>query len=142
MGTYERANLGDHLARTKCRIGFLPSIWPETFSFVLSELLAFGLYPVVFNLGAQAERLSAAGTGSILDIGLSAMSVNDHLLSIAIPEPSMAQNRDTAEIDLTESKASYLSEIYGPGWSEPITYSVKSSTDFAVARSHSHLPKV
>jgi hypothetical protein len=35
------------------------------------------------------------------------------LLSIAIPEPSMAQNRDTAEIDLTESKASYLLEIYG-----------------------------
>ncbi len=79
------------MARTKCRIGFLPSIWPETFSFVLSELLAFGLYPVVFNLGAQAERLSAAGTGSILEIGLSAMSINDHLLSIAIPRPAIPE---------------------------------------------------
>lgn len=130
MGTYERANLGDHLARTKCRIGFLPSIWPETFSFVLSELLAFGLYPVVFNLGAQAERLSAAGTGSILEIGLSAISINDHLLSIAIPEPSSAQTHDSAEIDLTESKASYLSEIYGPGWFEPVASFAKSPTGF------------
>ncbi|MGH6852714.1 MAG: glycosyltransferase [Methylocella sp.] len=123
MGTYERENLGDHLARAKCRIGFLPSIWPETFSFVLSELLAFGLYPVVFNLGAQAERVSAAGTGSILEIGLSAMSINDHLLSIAIPVPGMAQSRDTAGIDLAASKASYLSEIYGPGWREPVALS-------------------
>jgi GT2 family glycosyltransferase len=126
MGAYERANLGDHLARTKCRIGFLPSIWPETFSYVLSELLAFGLYPVVFNLGAQAERLSAAGRGSILEIGLSATSINDHLLSIVLPEPSMAHTRDTAEIGPIASKASYLSKIYGPGWLEPVASFAKS----------------
>ncbi|MGH6834029.1 MAG: glycosyltransferase [Methylocella sp.] len=141
MGTYERANLGDHLARTKCRIGFLPSIWPETFSFVLSELLAFGLYPVVFNLGAQAERLSAAGTGSILEIGLSATSINDHLLSIAVPEPSMAQTRATAEIDPAASRASYLSEIYGPGLIENGAPFEKSSAGFTAAASHNTSPK-
>jgi GT2 family glycosyltransferase len=141
MGTYERANLGDHLARTKCRIGFLPSIWPETFSFVLSELLAFGLYPVVFNLGAQAERLSAAGTGSILEIGLSAMSINDHLLSIAIPRPAIPEAYGPAERDRMRRK--YLIDIYGEGFFDPVVPRdpPKSSNGVAMARAGGLLPK-
>ena len=141
MGTYERANLGDHLARTKCRIGFLPSIWPETFSFVLSELLAFGLYPVVFNLGAQAERLSAAGTGSILEIGLSAMSINDHLLSIAILRPAIPEAYGPAERDRMRRK--YLIDIYGEGFFDPVVPRdpPKSSNGVAMARAGGLLPK-
>jgi GT2 family glycosyltransferase len=118
MGTYERANLGDHLSRTKCRIGFLPSIWPETFSYVLSEFLAFGLHPVVFNLGAQAERLVAAGIGTILDVGLSATGINDFLLSISIPQPAIPEAYGPAERDRMRRK--YFIDIYGEGFFDPV----------------------
>jgi O-antigen biosynthesis protein len=117
MGTYERANLGDHLSRTKCRIGFLPSIWPETFSYVLSEFLAFGLHPVVFNLGAQAERLVAAGIGTILDVGLSATGINDFLLSISIPQPAIPEAYGPAERDRMRRK--YFIDIYGDDFFDP-----------------------
>jgi hypothetical protein len=117
MGTYERANLGDHLSRTKCRIGFLPSIWPETFSYVLSEFLAFGLHPVVFNLGAQAERLAAAGIGTILDVGLSATGINDFLLSISIPQPAIPEAYGPAERDRMRRK--YFIDIYGDDFFDP-----------------------
>ena len=129
------------MARTKCRIGFLPSIWPETFSYVLSELLAFGLYPVVFNLGAQAERLSAAGTGSILEIGLSAMSINDHLLSIAIPRPAIPEAYGPAERDRMRRK--YLIDIYGEGFFDPVVPRdpPKSSNGVAMASAGGLMPK-
>jgi O-antigen biosynthesis protein len=118
MGTYDRANLGDHLSRTRCRIGFLPSVWPETFSYVLSEFLAFGLYPVVFNLGAQAERLAAAGIGTILDLGLSAAVINDYLLNLSVPRPAFPEAYGPAERDRMQRK--YFTDIYGEGFFNPV----------------------
>jgi len=38
----------------------IPSIWPETFSFTTHEALATGLPVIAFDLGAQAEAVSAA----------------------------------------------------------------------------------
>lgn len=124
MGTYERANLGDHLSRTKCRIGFLPSVWPEAFSYVLSEFLAFGLHPVVFNLGAQAERLATAGIGTILDVGLSASVINDYLLSMTIPQPAIPEAYGPAERDRIQRK--YFTDIYGEGFLGPVRDAPKS----------------
>jgi O-antigen biosynthesis protein len=141
MGTYERANLGDHLSGTKCRIGFLPSVWPETFSYVLSEFLAFGLYPVVFNLGAQAERLAAAGIGTILDVGLSAAVINDYLLTMSIPRPAIPEAYRPAERDRMRRK--YFTDIYGEGFFDPAVPRdpPKSSNGVTIARPGGLLPK-
>jgi GT2 family glycosyltransferase len=139
MGTYEHANLGDHLSRTKCRIGFLSSVWPETFSYVLSEFLAFGLHPVVFNLGAQAERLAAAGIGTILDVGLSASGINDYLLTLSIPRRAIPEAYGPAERDRMRHK--YFTDIYGADFLEPARDAPKSSTDFAMASAGGLLPK-
>lgn len=61
---------------------FLPSIWPETWCFVLSEAWRAGLYTVVFDLGAQAERVRATGRGAILPLGLPPERINNSLLSV------------------------------------------------------------
>ena len=42
---------------------FIPSIWPETFSFTTHEALATGLPTVTFDLGAQAEAVTKAAAG-------------------------------------------------------------------------------
>lgn len=46
---------------------FLPSICPETFSFVASEIMQLGMPLIGFNLGAQAERISAYQHGFIIE---------------------------------------------------------------------------
>ena len=64
----------------------LPSIWPETFCYTLSMAFRLGVPPVVFDLGAQAERVTRAGFGFVLpttaldDIG----GLNDRLLALQI----------------------------------------------------------
>jgi hypothetical protein len=38
---------------------WIPSIWPETYCYVLSAALRSGTQVAVFDLGAQAERVRA-----------------------------------------------------------------------------------
>ncbi|TCQ10358.1 GT2 family glycosyltransferase [Rhizobium sp. PP-F2F-G36] len=64
---------------------FIPSVWPETFCYTLSIALKTGVPTVVFDLGAQADRIREAGTGHILDPKLinSPTALSDALLALA-----------------------------------------------------------
>lgn len=66
----------------------ISSIWPETYCYTLSLALAAGVPPVVFDLGAPAERLRARGDGVILDPALAqdAGALNDLLLDLSLPD--------------------------------------------------------
>ena len=62
---------------------FLPSIWPETWCFGLTELWRAGLRVVAFDIGAPAERIRGTGRGFLLPLGLPAAEVNDAFLHVA-----------------------------------------------------------
>ncbi|MEH3117815.1 MAG: glycosyltransferase [Methylorubrum populi] len=74
------------IARLDPDLALLPSIWPETYCYTLSLALAAGVPPVVFDLGAQAERLRAIGGGHRLDIGLAdePQALNAALLALPV----------------------------------------------------------
>jgi len=56
-GTYTRDDLAALVEKHGVNMFFFPSIWPETFSYVVAEICALGLPIVAFDLGAPAERL-------------------------------------------------------------------------------------
>jgi glycosyltransferase involved in cell wall biosynthesis len=56
-GTYRREELVDLVEAHGINMLFFPSIWPETFSYVVAEMVALRLPIVAFDLGAPAERL-------------------------------------------------------------------------------------
>jgi O-antigen biosynthesis protein len=93
-GRFSPAQLPNLLNRAGASIGFLPSTWPETYSYVLSEYYRYGLYPVVFDIGAQSERVKAAEYGEILPLNIGASAINDALMSTKVQmvprEPPMA----------------------------------------------------
>ena len=63
-------------------LGLLPSVWPETWCFALSDLWRAGLRVAAFDLGAQAERIRASGgRGIVLPLGLSPEAINNTLLA-------------------------------------------------------------
>jgi GT2 family glycosyltransferase/glycosyltransferase involved in cell wall biosynthesis len=65
-------------------LGLLPSIWPETWCFALGELWRAGLRVAAFDIGAQAERVRAAGDrGLLLPLGLPIRAINNVLLAAA-----------------------------------------------------------
>lgn len=63
-------------------LAFLPSIFPETWCFALSDAWAAGLDVAVFDIGAPAERVRASGRGWVLPLGLPAPRINAALLNI------------------------------------------------------------
>jgi len=65
-GAYEHKNLKVLLEDNGVNVILFPSIWPETFSYVVQEMIELG-YPVAsFNLGAPAERLQKYDKGVLL----------------------------------------------------------------------------
>jgi hypothetical protein len=65
-GPYKQAELPALLEEHGVNIILFPSIWPETFSYVVQEMVELG-YPVAcFNLGAPAERLKNYHNGLVL----------------------------------------------------------------------------
>ena len=56
-GLYSYKDFREVLARERCHLAMIPSVWPETYSYTLSELLTAGFHVAVFPFGAQYERL-------------------------------------------------------------------------------------
>jgi len=56
-GPYDREDLPELVERHGINLFLFPSTWPETFSYVVSEMKSLGLPIVAFDLGAPAERL-------------------------------------------------------------------------------------
>ena len=81
LGRYEKKDLPDLIEKNKINMILMPSIWPETFSYVTSEIIKMNLPLVSFDIGAQAERLKTYKRGVILPHNY---SVEDLLKSVMI----------------------------------------------------------
>ncbi|PWK60110.1 glycosyltransferase [Roseicyclus mahoneyensis] len=62
-GSYDRHDIAQLAQRYGVSAWLVPSIWPETFSFVTHEMLATGLPVYGFDIGAQGEALRRAANG-------------------------------------------------------------------------------
>ncbi len=80
-GAYAEGEATALISEFRADLAFLPSIWPETWCFALSEAWRAGLYAIAFDLGAQAARIRATGRGALLPLGLPAPRINDSLLA-------------------------------------------------------------
>jgi GT2 family glycosyltransferase len=63
-------------------LAFIPSTWPETWCFALTDAWEAGLPACVFDIGTQAQRVRANGFGWVLPLGLPPERVNDQLLAL------------------------------------------------------------
>ena len=72
-GNYQLRDLPALVARYGVTAWFIPSIWPETFSFTTHEALATGMPVYSYDIGAQGEALSravkAGAEGAVLPLG-------------------------------------------------------------------------
>lgn len=68
-GAYARQDIAALALRYDIGCWLIPSVWPETFSFVTHEALATGLPVACFDLGAQAEAVRhAKAQGLVLSL--------------------------------------------------------------------------
>ena len=85
-GPYEPAQLPRLLAERGCHAIFLPSIWPETYCYILDEVVGLGLPVGVFDIGAPAERLRHWPNGLIV-APITPEAALSALLRVVVPRP-------------------------------------------------------
>jgi hypothetical protein len=67
-GIYEHVDLPGLIADSGVNLFFIPSIYPETFSYVTHEIVSMDLPFVCFDLGAQAEVAKAYQHGRVIQL--------------------------------------------------------------------------
>ena len=78
-GRYQREEAA-MLIRAQCAsLAFVPSIWPETWTYTVGEAWRAGLSVAAFDMGAPAERIRGNGHGLLLAPGLSPADINTAL---------------------------------------------------------------
>jgi GT2 family glycosyltransferase/glycosyltransferase involved in cell wall biosynthesis len=114
-GEYRDEEVEALLREHQPHLVLIPSVWPETYCYTLSIALRHGLYPVVFDLGAQGRRVKDLGFGSALPLAMAkdAAALNNYLITL---EPSEAKVLRPAD----QAYANYRDEYYGLDmpWSE------------------------
>ena len=74
-GHYEAWEQPGLLAQAEGGVALFLHNWPETYSYTLSEAVAHGLFPLVPDLGAPAERVRRAGFGAVFGFPIDAGEV-------------------------------------------------------------------
>lgn len=65
-GVYKSGEVSEILEREKAHLALIPSVWPETYCYTLSELLLAGFPVALFPMGAPYERLKGAASRSMI----------------------------------------------------------------------------
>ena len=67
IAEYDYGDLPRILEEISPDFGLLLSVWPETFSYTLSELMIFGIPPMVTSLGSFADRVKNGVNGFLFE---------------------------------------------------------------------------
>ena len=102
-GEYKDTDAATLIRAQAAHLGFIPSVWPETWCFALSRAWEAGLAVAAFDLGAQAERIRATRRGWVLPLGLQPAAVNDALLALPLAPPD-APRQSPAEPTLQQQR--------------------------------------
>jgi GT2 family glycosyltransferase len=82
-GRFDPGEAAGLIAAQHARLGFVASIWPETWCLSLGDIWRAGLRTAAFDIGAPAERIKRSGYGILLPLGLSAGAINNILIAAA-----------------------------------------------------------
>lgn len=81
-GIYDRADINCLLIENNIHLVCLFSIWPETYSYTLTESLVSHIPVISFKIGAIAERLEKMNAGYLVDRNASIDAIYEKILDI------------------------------------------------------------
>jgi glycosyltransferase involved in cell wall biosynthesis len=81
-GRYEEHDVVALIRAQRAQLGWLPSLWPETWCYTLSQMWQAALNVVAFDIGAPAERIRHSGRGWLYPLGLPPPALNAQLLAL------------------------------------------------------------
>ena len=96
-GCYTESEAVELIKEQQADLAWLPSVWPETWSYVLTQIWKAGIYAVVHDIGAQAERVRTTGYGAVVPLALPTDRLLDLFLKLARPNQALKQPHRSGE---------------------------------------------
>ena len=96
-GIYERDNLINLLKENCIDLVCLLSIWPETFSYTLTESIMAEIPIITYNIGAINERISNEDAGYIIDINSTPEDVMKKIVYIKNNKDEFLKKKDNVK---------------------------------------------
>ena len=81
-GKYKREQLPQLLADNNINLVCNLSIWPETYSYTLSETISCGVPVLSYNIGAVAERIEKYGFGWTVPLDISNEALGKYIVNL------------------------------------------------------------
>ena len=81
-GRYDESEAVGLLKRQNATFGLLPSLWPETWSYTLTQMWQAFLPVITFDIGTPSSRVKARNGGFVLPLGSSTQQIVDALLTL------------------------------------------------------------
>jgi GT2 family glycosyltransferase/glycosyltransferase involved in cell wall biosynthesis len=88
LGRYKEDSLSELVERYRPHLSFFPNQSPETFSYTLSHSLRLGIWPLVSDIGAPAERIRQCEFGAVYPFTLNASEICNFIIEQAILQSS------------------------------------------------------
>lgn len=120
-GKYAAEELPALLAAANAKYALFLHVWPETFSYTLSEAVMHGLIPLVPDIGAPAERVRASGIGFLFPFPVDASQV---LGVLDTPEVRSARFAVSAESLASFSGTTTVEDVAALWHCEPVSKDV------------------
>lgn len=97
-GRYAEAEAVRLIRAQDADFAFLPALWPETWSYVLSQLWEAGLLVVAHDIGAPAERIAASQGGIVVPLHMPVAKLAELFLEPRLFEREMVSRSDAARM--------------------------------------------
>jgi glycosyltransferase involved in cell wall biosynthesis len=109
-GSYDRNKLVDLLDKHNIHLICILSIWPETYSYTLTESMIAGIPVLVSDLGALGDRVHKTGTGWVVRYDDSSREILDKITEIKEDVHSYNKYVDTVKQYKIKSTAEMCKE--------------------------------
>ena len=111
-GKFAPADLPDLLTQARGRLALFLSMWPETYSYTLSEAVKHGFIPLLPDIGAPADRVRQAQYGVTFPFPAEAQAVLEMVDSIAAGRTAAyAEGASPRRFFATEEALNRTSEV-------------------------------
>jgi len=124
-GPYQREEIEPLLDHYRITMTVFPTVWPETFSYTLSEGWLAGRPALVPPEGALQERVLAAGGGWIMDGWPDADSILDQLVVLTAPEHKDELERKAQRAKTAFREGDHAAELAGNLYRDMLTAAVR-----------------
>jgi hypothetical protein len=105
-GPYTETEAVALIGEQEADFAWVPAVWPETWCYALTQVWEAGLYAVVHDIGAQAERVRATGGGVVVPLNIPL----DRLLTLFL-SPAFVRQGVSGPFSRTKSLSKKVSAL-------------------------------